>query len=80
MARYVCERWKTEYIADSTTKEDEAHLCRDIRKRLERRTKQKAIILKAMRDIAPWRKNEEINNSIADAILKGIVGMLAEDD
>jgi hypothetical protein len=75
MARFVCVRCGTEY--HSTEGE---HLCKDLRKRLERRLKQKAIILEAITTVAPWRKNEDINNRTADEILKGIVGMLAEDD
>lgn len=53
VTRFVCERCKTEYhvvggFIDGTT--DTEHLCKDLKKRWERREKQRDAVYEVLRD------------------------------
>ena len=80
MARVICARCGTE-----TFTTDPPHLCKDIAKRLNRRQRQKEAVIKVLQEyrvdlvIPPQDGNYTIDD-LADAIVKKIVGMLAEDD
>lgn len=77
MARYTCERCG----ADENTM-NAPHLCKDVKKRLERRQRQRDAVLEILTEnrhglVLAW---EELSGEVAEAIVERLAAMGVEGD
>ena len=76
MARYECERCRE--VCFTT---DPEHVCKDIRKRLARREKQKKTIIGILGEMMPhFHPDNAYREAVADAILSTLLNMGVESE